>query len=548
MDVFLDVLLRVVFFVVTIADFLFKLFGLEKAVPEPDKETILLVHGTFAAPKPGIAQWYQPQSDFCQALDAAMACGGSSARCWHHLAPGEGVFHWDGQNNWFSRMRAAQALAAEVLRLRTLGWRCHIVTHSHGGNVALEAYRLFGLSHSRGLIVLLGCPIISYKDRKLRLPAVVMAVLTTIVFFHFRSGTAALVVASVRAHFRTTAMLVAGLLVWFVVAFAVTWMIKVLSGSRELIGLQLPHYPHVFHFSSKYDEAHIFLKTIREMENPIRADVSTLQVPVVTSLQSAYRIDATTYGRGLFNLWYLPFWGAYIIAGWAAFDGSSDGWLARHSGSIYALFVYALVGMVADRAFAIKCILLPWRTIAVSANAIKTMVLAAIAPMTLRWAWNQVVRASLGILGSPLRTREVTIGVEYLHFWPDTPKYKGSEMNLCPIEVPAALVSVAMQRQSDQSSALLAGLLDIYRNGLRTSVSRDSLGKVLSKLEMELVHSIYYSEPKIIQAIGAVLSVGPDMGGLLAEEVRGMQGSTGSFDALSYREAIMSFVEKRCGW
>jgi hypothetical protein len=54
---------------------------------EPDKarrrETVILVHGTFAAPKQeGEAQWYEPGSDFVRMLDEELASRGSTAKCW----------------------------------------------------------------------------------------------------------------------------------------------------------------------------------------------------------------------------------------------------------------------------------------------------------------------------------------------------------------------------------------------------------------------------------------------------------------------------------
>ncbi len=58
------------------------------------KETVIIVHGTFAAPYEGpedqpVAgrpkKWYEPGSDFCQRLDEMLAAKGSQARCWAHL-------------------------------------------------------------------------------------------------------------------------------------------------------------------------------------------------------------------------------------------------------------------------------------------------------------------------------------------------------------------------------------------------------------------------------------------------------------------------------
>jgi hypothetical protein len=109
------------------------------------KETVIIVHGTWAAPDPDERRWYLPNDDrpcglpFIDNLDAALAARGSSARCWAHCDPEHPAFHWSGENSWIDRTLAASALADYVAKLRTEGWHCHIVAHSHGGNVLIEA-------------------------------------------------------------------------------------------------------------------------------------------------------------------------------------------------------------------------------------------------------------------------------------------------------------------------------------------------------------------------------------------------------------------------
>lgn len=104
-------------------------------------ETVILVHGTFAAPSPSTNQWYERGSEFCRALDEHLAANGSTARAWAHLAPGEREFFWTGENSWIDRDRAAEALANYIVRLSP-HWRCHLVAHSHGGNVCHQALQI----------------------------------------------------------------------------------------------------------------------------------------------------------------------------------------------------------------------------------------------------------------------------------------------------------------------------------------------------------------------------------------------------------------------
>ena len=112
------------------------------------KETIIIVHGTWAAPEPGKCKWYQPNelpnvAPFVAKLEAALAERGSPARCWAHCSDGREdkteFTCWSGQNAWIDRAQAATQLANSIDRLEAEGWRVHIVAHSHGGNVALEA-------------------------------------------------------------------------------------------------------------------------------------------------------------------------------------------------------------------------------------------------------------------------------------------------------------------------------------------------------------------------------------------------------------------------
>src|SRR6266516_3683892 len=62
------------------------------------------------------------------------------ARCWAHCTQEDGIFYWSrGENSWIVRTHAASELGQYVTKLRNEGCRCHIVAHSHGGNVVAEA-------------------------------------------------------------------------------------------------------------------------------------------------------------------------------------------------------------------------------------------------------------------------------------------------------------------------------------------------------------------------------------------------------------------------
>jgi hypothetical protein len=132
------------------------------------KETVIIVHGTWAAPKAGKTPWYQRAEaeglaeNFVSKLDRALQERGAPARCWAHAAAQSSTFYWSGENSWIARTRAASALADYITKLRKEGWRCHIIAHSHGGNALVEALPQMmaepNFSDGVGKIVTLGTP------------------------------------------------------------------------------------------------------------------------------------------------------------------------------------------------------------------------------------------------------------------------------------------------------------------------------------------------------------------------------------------------------
>jgi len=112
---------------------------------ESAKETVIIVHGTWAALDPWKRRWYEPvdsrpgDEPLSPKLDAALRERGSPARCWAHCTQGNQIFYWSGENSWIARTHAASSLGHYVAKLCKEGWRCHIVAHSHGGNVVSEA-------------------------------------------------------------------------------------------------------------------------------------------------------------------------------------------------------------------------------------------------------------------------------------------------------------------------------------------------------------------------------------------------------------------------
>lgn len=128
------------------------------------RETIVLVHGTWGAESP----WYQPGSDFCRDLEANLRTWYREIKVWSHADSSDKVFRWTGDNSWSARSRAARELATYLRRLDREGWTFHLVAHSHGGNVVLEALRRLGetILQRQGKVVLIGTPVLHLKPRK----------------------------------------------------------------------------------------------------------------------------------------------------------------------------------------------------------------------------------------------------------------------------------------------------------------------------------------------------------------------------------------------
>ncbi len=134
------------------------------------RETVIVVHGTWASPSSGERHWYQHPDpatgvdNFVSKLNRGLGRRGSRARCWAHAIDHSDIFSWSGENSWIDRTRAAGALADYIDYLGARGWLCHIIAHSHGGNVVAEALPALVRSNAElqhiGRIVTLGTPFI----------------------------------------------------------------------------------------------------------------------------------------------------------------------------------------------------------------------------------------------------------------------------------------------------------------------------------------------------------------------------------------------------
>ena len=85
----------------------------------------IIIHGTWGSN----SNWYTPKGDFFEALEKTVQKNNGT------VVP----FRWNGSNNHFERVKAAESLVKLVQTYDTKTTSLSIVAHSHGGNVALLA-------------------------------------------------------------------------------------------------------------------------------------------------------------------------------------------------------------------------------------------------------------------------------------------------------------------------------------------------------------------------------------------------------------------------
>ena len=115
------------------------------------KRVVTLVHGTWAKD----TDWVKPDSKLCQGL----------ARI--DPSPVVRRFQWSGANSHRARLRAADALAKQLEETFAEFPEAehHLIAHSHGGNVALYAFRNPTICDRIASVVCLATPFIHARVR-----------------------------------------------------------------------------------------------------------------------------------------------------------------------------------------------------------------------------------------------------------------------------------------------------------------------------------------------------------------------------------------------
>lgn len=237
------------------------------------KETIVLVHGTFSSPREGVRQWWQggPGSDFASKLDGALEKRGIEVRCWSHCT--EPSFHWSGDNDWVERAAASAALSRHISDLARAGWRCHLIGHSHGGNVIVESVNaLHGKPVGQAIasVVTLGTPFLGVHvnveryRRQLRLGAAGMFSIGTLIL----SLPLALMLADVK-NAGPGLLAFFGAVVAILIGVIASILIIILNDRARRKRAQRATPIPALALNSRYDEAWQLLHHVRETPNPL---------------------------------------------------------------------------------------------------------------------------------------------------------------------------------------------------------------------------------------------------------------------------------------
>jgi hypothetical protein len=480
------------------------------------QETVLIVHGTFSGKgSNSTPQWYAPGQPFCQQLDEALKKVGVSARCWQHLQPGEEHFHWDGRNDWMSRRKAATRLRDLLARLRAQQWKVHLVGHSHGGNVIVDAITNDqGRVESwfRGRVALLGTPL--YRDaaafsvRKRSLTKYWLGV--SFLFWGALLAwaargidvLAAFAIGS-RTEFWASGVALIGLI------FSTMLLYRFLKASDWRIFAFLYWYEHgglgesngdtrwspaFMCINSEFDEALRSLSGLPEADDrpPILSD-SPANHSFLNNLAAVIESGRTHLATIVASTLDTRHTVAFALAGvtaillpvlWRTMLPLS------RSGDALAFWIF-VTSLVVTAWFFGALFFFPG-VVLVQGTATVARGIGGLAALTFdgtikKWVWGFTKALSLGLSGAPRRIQDISVERMLTSSDPEDCIY---------LELPHDIVLGVQQGQRDQFVQIQDILYSKTKNWLPTQ-----LREHLESLDFPLVHTVYYRDPSCIQKI-----------------------------------------------
>lgn len=477
----------------------------------PTQETVVVVHGTWSHPIPSDARWWQPGSaeTFLTKLNDALRRRGSAARCWNHCGEGGSYFHWSGDNNWLRRTQAAAALVAYLHRLAKEGWKVHLIAHSHGGNIIVDALHALAISpHAApqiGRVVTLGTPFldtlsaIERQRARVRRRIVLTIGLSLLPFIGYPLVLGAASKGSLSDEALWILMLPIGVI--FIVLSArlllIRWRARAVKSMAPIQGLAL---------GSRLDEAWQVLHHVRETENPL-----ALKLGLPRYLRSQVRDQvrrrdeiAKIYGAvgfrdlgiaGRCTLIFL-YLGSLLGAGLVAYTlGNSDWTTAAAYFVPMAILNYFTIGLAylaiftAGSASYISAYLSPMRglfhrigSLGVIPNEVGTYIARG-------RAWALLQSMALGLDGFRYELPRVTL----------TPARAGAAV-FSRDALPRGAEERALSKRADW---LRRHLGDATQTFSKLAVTASDLSALLEAIEKDqsLVHAAYYTDDECIERI-----------------------------------------------
>lgn len=436
-----------------------------KATVDP----VILVHRTFATPCPGQLQWYERGSDFCKALDAALLARDVTARCWPTLEQEAAGFSWNGENDWLSRREAAQSLHNAI---RSFNGHCHIVAHSHGGNVALEALQIDpGSFH--GSLTLLGTPLIIRDVRSPRLASLVYTVLGT-----------TMAVGILRQAIESTAALL-----WAMVAGVSFYGLARLSRSLDWdFGFGGGNVLSPLYINSEHDEAYRLLSGIVRGHDPFTPQASPsvgVRARVVAVISRLWKEVAAS--QPPFSLAQAA--GVTLLVAAAGSTAIATAFSARGARSpVYvaacALSILVMVLIVkrrSDKTDDVNVTAVLNTVLSFSLQLLKYPATQVGLRVARRRAWPLLKAAALGLSGAPGSIDAVKVAM-----FPPERQWSFFEFK----ELPNDLIARVSQDRQDSAQRTVENALDrIWRADWTPEAVREALSQLNSP---DLIHSCYY--------------------------------------------------------
>lgn len=490
-------------------------------------ETVVLVHGTFQGPKPGVFAWYQPGSEFCKKLDYFLSAHGSSARCWNHEAD---IFSWSGENTITARLKAARELRTYLEKLVANGWRCHVVAHSHGGMLLLEAVHQLQRSAAAklGYLCTLGTPFLKLSKSPV---------------FPFKAPLFAL--ALLLALWLTTVcwlnlLQTLGWYWWALLLITLTFTFV-----RRLLRYELSRMPDfsapflqcptgeepLLAINSPEDEAFRFLEHLLTVENPIPATRTEMSGALIAGLRRAVLFDKVHFpGRS----WSIAATLTLLLAATAG--------VPLHEGNGHKSLLLAAVvtvGLVAvwQPTQVLRLLFLPLRVLFFGYALLGSIVRAAVFSRMRKFAWRIIQGAGFGFSGSPFSIDDIALdrvprdlGVHYVY------------EDLDPQVVSRALTH--RKEHIDPLGPWLADFLSDFRPG---EDILSPLTEIFSRVD--LIHSAYYQDPKIIERIAVWIAMPIDERCLRAAMVKDREHPLSEYkrtveQGLPAYKAILAYSEQ----